>query len=240
MEITLLFHGFPGRSNRGFLGWSSCVLIRQSGRQPMLFDTLGFNERYTLLSRLHTLGITREDIGSVFISHFHFDHAVNYSLFPNATFYMHAAEVQHIEQNGSKDLAVPVEMYPALRDSGRLTLLSGETGEVEGLQWLLTPGHTPGLCSLIAEYKGKKWALASDAVKNIEELRSEEAAMTWDDAQSKASLKAIKQIADVVIPGHDRILEIDRTGEKVQVKALTESVIEITVPWEPHTFTVKV
>lgn len=240
MELMLLFQGFPGRSNRGFLGWSSCVLIRRPDRRPMLFDTLGFNERYTLLSRLQALGIHREEIGSVFISHFHFDHAVNYPLFPNAIFYMHAAEVQHIEQNGTRDLAVPVEMYPALRDSGRLVLLTGDEGEVEGLQWLRTPGHTPGLCSLLLEYQGKQWILASDAVKNIEELQQEKAAMAWNGAQSKASIQTIKRRADVVVPGHDRILEIDRTQDAVHIKPLTEIVIEIAVPGQQQVFTLKV
>ncbi|WP_126429044.1 MBL fold metallo-hydrolase [Brevibacillus marinus] len=240
MDLTLLFQGFPGRSSRGFLGWSSCVLIRRPGKRPLLFDTLGFNERYTLLSRLQALGVNREEIGAVLLSHFHFDHAVNYPLFPNATFYLHEAEVKHIEENGERDLAVPVEMFPALRDSGRLVLLSGTAGEVEGLQWLLTPGHTPGLYSVLADFQGKKWALVSDAVKNVEELRTEEVAMSWDDAQSKESIKAIKRCADVVVPGHDRLLEIDRSGQTVEVKAVTESVIEIVVPWQDAKFTVKV
>lgn len=156
MRVDLLFQGFPGRSSRGFLGWSSSVLIRQEGKSPILFDTVGFNERGALLTRLQELGVNREDIGTVLLSHFHFDHAVNYPLFPNATFYLHEEEVTHIENNGEADLAVPAEMYPALRDSGRLSLLSGKSGVVEGLNWIHTPGHTPGLYSILLDYQGKK------------------------------------------------------------------------------------
>lgn len=240
MEITLLFQGFPGRASRGFLGWSSCVLIRLEGKPPILFDTVGFNERFTLLSRLEECGVRREEIGTVLISHFHFDHAVNYPLFPNATFYLHEDEVAHIEENGELDLAVPVQMYPALRDSGRLVVLSGESGVVEGLPWRLTPGHTPGLYSLLLEYQGKKWALVSDTVKNILELSTGDVASTWDDEKSRESINFIKQWADIVVPGHDRVLEIRRTGDETKIYPLQESEIEIIVPWSEEKFRLKV
>ncbi len=240
MRVDLLFQGFPGRSSRGFLGWSSCVLIRQEGKSPILFDTVGFNERGALLTRLQELGVNREDIGTVLLSHFHFDHAVNYPLFPNATFYLHEEEVTHIENNGEADLAVPAEMYPALRDSGRLSLLSGKSGVVEGLNWIHTPGHTPGLYSILLDYQGKKWALVSDTVKNISELITGEVAMTWDDARSRESINAVKQWADIVVPGHDRLLEIRRTGQQVEVMPLNESVIDIIVPWKDEKFSIKI
>lgn len=240
MEITLLFQGFPGRSSRGFLGWSSCVLIRQEGKRPILFDTLGFNERFTLLDRLQKLGVRPEDIGTVLLSHFHFDHAVNYPLFPNATFYLHEEEARHVAENGAKDLAVPAEMFPALRDSGRLEILKGASGVVEGLEWLHTPGHTPGLYSVLADYQGKKWALVSDAVKNIEELRTGEVSMTWDDEKSRESIGKIRQCADVVVPGHDRLLEIARRGQAVEVLPVNESALEIIIPWLDKAFTIKV
>jgi N-acyl homoserine lactone hydrolase len=240
MQIDVLFQGFPGRSSRGFLGWSSCILIRQRGKAPILFDTVGFNERLSLLTKLEDLGVHREDVGTVLLSHFHFDHAVNYPLFPNATFYLHEEEVLHIEKNGEKDLVIPVEMYPALRDSGRLSLLSGKSGTVEGLNWIHTPGHTPGLYSLLLDYQGKKWALVSDTIKNITELRTGEVAMTWDETRSRESIAAIRQWADIVVPGHDRLLEIKRNGQQVEVNPLNESVIEVIVPWRDETFTIKV
>lgn len=234
-----MFPGFPGRSSRGFLGWSSCVLVRKPGEKPILFDTLGFNERYALLTRLRELGVAPEEIGTVLLSHFHFDHAVNYPLFPNATFYLHEEEVRHIEENGRKDLAVPVEMFPALRDSGRLELLSGESGTVEGLNWLHTPGHTPGLYSILAEYQGEKWAIVSDTVKNIQELCSGDVSMTWDDAKSRESIDKIKQWADIVVPGHDRLLRVTRMGQNVEITPVNESVLDIFVPWLDEKFTLK-
>ncbi|QQE74394.1 MBL fold metallo-hydrolase [Brevibacillus composti] len=239
MDITVLFDGFPGRSSRGFLGWSSCVLIRREGERPILFDTLGFNERYTLLERLNQAGVSPDEIGTVLLSHFHFDHAVNYPLFPNATFYLHEKEVAHIAENGKKDLAVPVEMFPALRDCGRLEILSGTSGIVEGLNWLHTPGHTPGLYSILVDYQGEKWAIVSDTIKNRQELSTGEVSMTWDDAKSKESIEAIKEWADIVVPGHDQLLRVHRSGKNAEIVPVNESVLNVIVPWLDKTFTIK-
>ncbi|WP_051331054.1 MBL fold metallo-hydrolase [Aneurinibacillus terranovensis] len=240
MQIDLLFQGFPGRSSRGFLGWSSCVLIRPVGKAPILFDTVGFNERILLLTKLKELGVNKEDVGTVLLSHFHFDHAVNYPLFPNATFYLHEEEVKHIENNGEEDLAIPVEMYPSLRDSGRLSILTGKSGIVEGLNWMHTPGHTPGLYSLFLNYRGSKIVLASDTVKNISELRTGEVSMTWDEVRGKESINAIRRWADIVVPGHDRLLQIKRNGSHVEVYPINESAIDIIVPWKDDKFSIKI
>lgn len=212
VELSFLFTGFPGKSNRGFLGWSSSVLLETEGKQPMLFDTAGFNERYQLIEKLEEKSIKPENIGTVFLSHFHFDHAVNFGLFPNASFYLHEKEVHHIERckENDFDLAVPYEMYQALKETNRLNILQGEGGVIEGVEWLHTPGHTPGLYSLLIQKKGKTWALTSDAVKNRGELESEHVAMSLDDQASTNSIKKIKAQANIVIPGHDAPLELMR------------------------------
>ncbi|GIM46001.1 hypothetical protein DNHGIG_15500 [Collibacillus ludicampi] len=230
MQIDVLFQGFPGRSDRGFLGWSSCVLIRMEGRKPILFDTLGFNERYTLISRLQSFGVQPSDIGAVFISHFHFDHAVNFGLFPNASFYLHEEEIWHIEKNGARDLAVPLEMFPALRDCGRLSILSGTSGRAEGIHWLHTPGHTPGLYSLLLEYEGSRWALVSDTIKNMKELLTGHVDMAWDAKRSQSSIQVIREWADLIVPGHDRLLQIIRNDGDVKVKPFSKSSVQVFVP----------
>ncbi|TBL79523.1 MBL fold metallo-hydrolase [Paenibacillus thalictri] len=211
MRIDILFGGLSGRSSRGFLGWSSCALIMREHMVPVLFDTAGFNERAVLLRELAQRGIRPEDIGAVLLSHFHFDHAANYGLFKNAFYYLHEREIGHINDAKSQDAAVLREMYPHLQGSGRLRVLSGESGEVEGLRWVHTPGHTPGLFSLFLEYAGERWVLASDAVKHQSELIDGIATMTLDPAASAASIAKIKAYADIIVPGHDGLLRLERS-----------------------------
>jgi len=229
MRIDVLFGGLSGRTSRGFLGWSSCVLLRREGYAPVLFDTAGFNERAVLLGELSGRGIHPDDIGVVLLSHFHFDHAANYGLFKHADCYLHELEIRHILNENSQDAAVLREMYPDLRDSGRLRVLTGETGIVDGLRWVHTPGHTPGLFSLFLECEGERWVLASDAVKNQSELVTGIAAMTEDPSASTASIAKIKAYADVIVPGHDGLLRLARVNGEIRVHEAGRTRVDITV-----------
>lgn len=230
MKVDVLFQGFPGKSSRGFLGWSSCCLIRQPGEAPILYDTAGFNERYKLVEKLSRLGVQPEEIGIIFLSHFHFDHAVNFALFPKAICYLHEEEVSHIRENGHRDWCIPLEMFPALERSGRLEILTGSQGQVGGITWLHTPGHTPGLYSLLLECHGEKWALVSDTIKNEQELLTGQVAMSWDEQLSRKSIHQIKEWADIIVPGHDRLLRLVRNQGETKVVPLEPTRVEITLP----------
>ena len=180
------------------------LLLPEGGRgEVTLLDTLGYNERAELLAALRAHGIAGSDVDAVFLSHFHFDHAVNYRLFPNATIYLHERELHYARSEWERDLAVPIELLADLEGTGRLELLSGAEGTVLGLEWLLTPGHTAGLCSLLVREAGGVTALASDAVKHRGELVAGESQMAWDRAASRKSIARLLELADLVIPGHD-------------------------------------
>lgn len=229
MRIDILFSGFPGKTNRGFLGWSSCILIRMKSQPPLLFDTAGFNERVVLLDKLGKLGVSPQEVGGVFLSHFHFDHVPNYGMFNNAVYYLHELEVHHIQNHHHNDLAVPYEMFPSLKNTGRLSVLSGSSGSVHGLNWVHTPGHTPGLYSLFLEYGGERWVLASDAVKNRTELVTGSSEMTYDSASSSASIRKIRNYADIVVPGHDDLLRVKRKGDEIEVQSVLKSGVEVII-----------
>ena len=227
MEILPLFPGVPAKSDRGFLGWSSCVLLR--GERTYLLDTLGYNERYALLDALATHDVRPDDVAGVFLTHLHFDHAVNYRLFPRAELYLHEREVAYARAHHAEDLAVPIEALPDLEATGRLRLLSGESGRVDGLDWFLAPGHTAGLYALRLERDGTTTVLASDAVKNVGELRTGEAAMAWDHDASRRTIRHIASFADEIVPGHDRIVRVTRDGDGPRFHAVGRAEVRITL-----------
>lgn len=232
MRVVPLFPGFPGRSDRGFLGWSSCVLLQ--GRRNYLFDTLGYPERYALLEALARRGVAPGTVAGVFLSHFHFDHAVNYRLFPNAALYLHESELDYARHEFDRDLAIPVELLADLEATGRLRLLSGPSGSVAGIDWFLAPGHTPGLVALRFADDGETTVLASDAVKNLGELITGESAMAWDVNASHRTILGILASADVIVPGHDRAVRVRRdpdTGE-VRLQADGTAAVRITLASE--------
>jgi glyoxylase-like metal-dependent hydrolase (beta-lactamase superfamily II) len=214
MQIEVVLGGFPGRADRGFLGWSTVALLRGQGRN-ILFDTGGFGERHVLLERLAAMGVSPEDVDTIVLSHFHFDHAINFVLFPEAEVMIHERELAYAEANCHRDLAVPDEFLNPLKQTGRLRVLTGEEEVLPGVRVLETPGHTPGSISLLIADGGKpKCVLAGDSVKNLAELRTGAVAMSLDPEQSRNSITKIRRVADLVIPGHDSTLWVigDRCG----------------------------
>jgi glyoxylase-like metal-dependent hydrolase (beta-lactamase superfamily II) len=55
--------------------------------------------------------------------------------------------------------------------------------------------------------------LAGDAVKNIGELASGKVALSRDNEASARSIAKIRDLAEIVVPGHDRILKV--TPDKI-------------------------
>lgn len=196
-----LFSGIPvAGSQRGPLGWSSAFLIQvtaDSRQRQVLFDTGGYNERQALLKRLSNLYLAPADIDAVVISHLHFDHAVNWPLFPNADLYLPQKELEPPEP--FDDFAVPELHREALASHPRLRLVT-DSDRIEGMQVIEAPGHTQGLIALAFD----DVILASDAIKNRHELHPDAAlSNTWNRDIARASIRRLCDQAIKLYPGHD-------------------------------------
>lgn len=197
IKISTIFAGFPARSSRGYLGWSSVHLMqvkKETTWTNYLFDTGGFNEREILLEKLMDLNITPTDIHGVILSHLHFDHAVNWPLFPNAQIYINEKELQE----NQLDLAVPDFHKQELRKSPNLNLIT-EKSQIDGMKVIEAPGHTPGMIAL--DIDGK--IFASDAIKNRSELTYGPLGQVWNLKEAEASIKKLCDLGHTLYPGHD-------------------------------------
>ena len=82
-DIDILVQGFPGKAVcHGGLGWSTVVLIRGHGCN-ILVDTGGFGMRGLLQEKLDDHGLKPSNISHVLLTHSHYDHSVNWTMFPN-------------------------------------------------------------------------------------------------------------------------------------------------------------
>lgn len=207
MKIDVLFQGFPGKMTRGYMSWSSIIYVEDAGHQ-ILFDTGSMSERSELPNRFKEHNLHMDDIDIVVLSHFHHDHVMNFDYFKNARILLHEKEADWVLSNPG-DWAIPKYLFPALQNTGRLELISKDGEIAPGIELLHTPGHTIGCMSMVL--RAKKMAttvLAGDAVKNLTELATGKVAMSWDNQASSTSIEKIRDIAKVVIPGHDRILQV--------------------------------
>lgn len=224
MEMKLIFQGFPGKMTRGYMSWSAVVYIK-SGNHSIVFDTGGFVERSELPKRFKKLGIDMGSIDMLVLSHFHHDHVINFDYFPNAQILMHEKEVEWILSNPA-DWAVPNYLFPAVQQTGRLELVTDDHEILPGIHTLLSPGHTPGMMALVLREDDETTVVAGDAVKNMKELITGKVDMSLDDVASANSIKKIKKIADIVIPGHDRVIKVSGN----QITAVTSCYESIQIP----------
>jgi N-acyl homoserine lactone hydrolase len=200
--IKILFQGFPGRATRGYLGWSSVVLIEMD--KKMLFDTGNWGDREELLSQLRLKGFDPQDIDTVILSHLHFDHCINLPLFPKAEVVM-SEEAFKYAKSVRDDLFIPewiVDYLLSIRK--RVRFVKGDTVLDEGITLIETPGHTPGSISCLVRKGNLRVTLTGDAVKNAYEFVSGTPDMSRDMEASRQTIKKIRQHADIIIPGHDR------------------------------------
>lgn len=206
MTIThhVLVEGNSLSFRGGFFGFSTIALARADEHPPILFDTGHHCTRLLLLEALERHGLKPRDIGSVFLSHLHFDHANNIDLFPDATFHVSAVEVEYAARPAPGDVfcSAGTNAWLATR---RLHLLHQPAGElVPGLHYRAAPGHTPG--SYLLHYRrdsGERVVLAGDACKTFREIASLRSANVHDsDERATRTLRWIDENADIIVPGH--------------------------------------
>ncbi|MFW8565427.1 MBL fold metallo-hydrolase [Orrella sp. 11846] len=188
----------------GFFGFSAIVLIEADGQAPVLFDCGHHSTRLLLTDALQARGLKPADIGTVFLSHLHFDHANNIDLFPDARFMLGASEMQYAQAPAEDDpfCSIGTNHYLSTRNVERL---DNEEGEVfPGLYYRHAPGHTPGSYLLhFTNPQGERVVLAGDACKTYRELVTRESGHIFDPQnRAEQTLQWIATHADVIVPGH--------------------------------------
>jgi glyoxylase-like metal-dependent hydrolase (beta-lactamase superfamily II) len=173
---------------------SSVTLLK--GKTNILVDTgyRGFGEE--ILARLEKQGLTSEEIDIVFNTHNHFDHCFNNYMFKNA-------KIIHGRN----------EFY-----SKKLDVFSSII--IPGLEIMKTPGHYPDHQSIILK-TDQTYVIAGDAIRE-DIIRDEEKWNSMNDKYVK-SARRILSVADVIIPGHGRVIRGEILEELRTILSLRES-----------------
>ncbi|GHV52680.1 MBL fold metallo-hydrolase [Deltaproteobacteria bacterium] len=121
-------------------------------------------------NHLARLGITPAQITDVILTHLHWDHCSNLSLFTNASFYVQRRELNYALNPHPLFYryynAAALGFTPPFANIS-FTLLDGGHHKIsKSISIISTPGHTPGHQSVVLQGRDGIWVLSGDAICN--------------------------------------------------------------------------
>jgi glyoxylase-like metal-dependent hydrolase (beta-lactamase superfamily II) len=141
----------------GMIAIPNCCLIRAS--EDYVVDPGVMMQGAPVTASLRKRGIEPHET-KVILTHNHFDHVQALVEFAQRETYVHEIEMQApytAIEHGKLDMVRTIE-------------LTGEEGEIEpGVRWILTPGHSNGLISLLVDTDDGLVVIASDCVGPLPE-----------------------------------------------------------------------
>lgn len=143
-----------------------------SEKQKQIFRVKG---EWNIVEDLNALGIKREDIDFVILTHYDFDHSGGVVMrdnqdglsltFPKAKHIVQQKEWEDVLNPNRRSINSywPVN-YEVLKDSGKLELIEGEKEVLKGVRVISTGGHNRGHQMVIIESNGEKAVHPGDLI----------------------------------------------------------------------------
>lgn len=163
---------------------------------------------------LKLLGVDAAEVRDVVITHLHYDHVGNFSLFPSATFHLQDREMafatgRHMRHGIFSGAFEVEEVVGMVREvyKGRVEFHDGDVELAPGLSLHHIGGHTAGLQSVRVVTKRGAVVVASDATHlyaNMEQVRP--FPIVYDVGKMVEGYERLRALADSpahIIPGHD-------------------------------------
>jgi glyoxylase-like metal-dependent hydrolase (beta-lactamase superfamily II) len=202
------------------------VWLARSGSRTFVIDT-GFDAaagarrgRKTITppaEGLARLGVDTRDVEDVIVTHLHYDHVGNWSLFPAATFHLQDDEMayatgRHMAEKSHSRAYEVDEVVAMVREvyKGRVRFHDGDAELASGFSLHRVAGHTQGL-QVVRIFTRAGWmVLASDAshlYANMNDRRP--FPIVWDVPKMLAGYARLAELADspeLIVPGHDPLV----------------------------------
>ena len=195
MKIDIIKPGILIRDeNNIILKAESSVTLIQTQNKNIIIDTSVKKAKNEILNGLKKNNLTSAEIDIVFCTHNHVDHVSNNNIFENSKILLNKFDL------GIRKRAnlVPLDILP-----DKPYFLTDEVFLVD------TPGHTLGSTSVIIKSDSGTYAITGDAIPLQNNF------FNWipplvniDPGKCLQSMRKIKNIADVIIPGHDDSFKI--------------------------------
>lgn len=187
--------------NRIFLTTRTLLIIQHDTKRAVLVDT-GCGTKWgkesaarfviehdgdAITNALAKIGLCRDDVTDVVVTHLHFDHNGGLSNwfddpggrtvlnFPKAVHWIHEKQWAHTHKPTPKDRASYLkEDFAVLEDNRLLRMVSGDAPDplMPGLDWRLSHGHTPYQLLVTVGDGAQRVAFSGDAIPTSAHLRA--------------------------------------------------------------------
>lgn len=204
MKIKVLKLGLHGKKfeDEKILTWNpiTSATIYVEGKNKYIIDPGHRAYSKEILDALSKEGVKPEDIDFVINTHQHLDHTSNNFLFNNARVVTRYRDTYVIwsQTEPGVDVCKVEDSIP-----------------FDEIKLIKTPGHLENHLSAIVESNGKTYVVSGDAIQ--EELMKTEGYA--DEKDKVESAWKILEIADVIIPGHDALIEGENLKELKELVA---------------------
>ncbi len=200
LHVEMLLEGQTRFTINGNLTVATTVLVQRAGR-TVIIDPGGWNQRRALIDVLARQEIALDQVDAVIATHLHWDHFVNFEIFPKAQLVVGAAEWRRI-CSGELDHATPSMTHHQLTNISRLHL--AQEGELfEGIEILDTPGHTSGHIAVRLNAPEGPIVVSGDALSHASCVHTGMPELINYSREAAAeSVQRILALAHTVIPGH--------------------------------------
>lgn len=198
-EVKVLVEGIHEKIEGAIDIYSTSTLIKSNIN--IIVDPGSFVSRDKLVQALDQAGLKIEDIDAVIVTHSHFDHTANVSLFPQAKIYMRFISGVYPGQYQKIDKGL-VYRFDILNE-----LIA------EGIKILDTTGHAIDHISVLVETSQGRIVIAGDAMANqsFADLNKEpENFLIYSLEKYNESRRKILEIADYIIPGHGVMFKVEK------------------------------
>jgi len=188
------------------------TIVIDTGFSPELARARELFDYHDPSAMLDAIGVDPAAVGTVILSHLHWDHFGVPERFPNATFLVQRDDVDYFTGRGTLHPAASIAdaptlaRIPALRASGRLRELDGNLALRDDLTLVRVGGHTPGSQITILDRPDGRVVFACDASHlygNFETRTPTTIIYNYDDYQRGFAAIAQAAHGGVWFAGHD-------------------------------------
>lgn len=189
-------------------------ILVDAGMTPEMASRRNYRNYVAPEFTLGEVGLKPSDIGTIIVTHAHWDHVDALELFQNSKVYVQRACYRFTVEEGAEHPFFRKTGYPTRKDSfafltlmwdNRLRLIDGDAALLPGIHVMKVDGHYPGLQIVVVDAADRRIVLASDSLHLYRNLE-EDHPMGLCFGNMSDVLKAfetLRRLNGITVPGHD-------------------------------------